>query len=367
LKAAFHYTLINPPFEDPGLYILRRHERRALLFDLGNIRRLTPRQLLVIEHVFISHMHIDHFCGLDDLLRVCLGRPLTIHLYGPPGLIRCVEHKLCAYSWNLVHRFEEGLTLTVTELHDDRDTLERAQFRCQDAFALTPLPPALRDGDILMRDHRVCVRAVTLDHHIPCLGFCLEETTHVAIKKDHLARLGLPVGPWLQQLKRALLRHDPDDTLIPIPDHPPMTLATLRAECVLISPGPKLAYVTDVAFHAQNASRISALAHRADLMFIESSFTADEPDRAAERAHLTSYQAGTLARLSLAKRVIPFHFSPRHAHQAEQIYAEVQAAFLGLDDPQPSLLDPLPDPLPSSPPVAGPRPAPVRPADGGEL
>jgi ribonuclease Z len=338
MKSAFHHFLINPPFEDPGLYVLRRHERSALLFDLGDIRRLNPRQLLAIAHVFITHLHIDHFCGFDDLLRVCLGRPLTIHLYGPPGLISALSHKLSAYTWNLVHRYDAALTLTTTELHDGLPTLPRAQFRAQAAFTLEPLPPRSRDAEdsahdaslgitTLMRDHRLRVRATTLDHHIPCLAFSVEEVTHVAIMKDRLRALGLPVGPWLQHLKHALLRADPDDALIPGPNGQPLSLGPLRALCAFTCPGPKLAYVTDIAFHDYNVARACALARAADVLFIESSFLAADADRAAARAHLTTHQAGTIARLASAKRVIPFHFSPRHLQQADQLYAEVASAF----------------------------------------
>lgn len=327
MKAAFHYELVNDPFGDPGLYVLMRFERRALLFDLGDIRRLASRQVLAIEHVFISHTHIDHFSGFDDLLRICLGRPLKIHFYGPPGLIAQVEHKLAAYTWNLVQNYETDFTLVVAEFDEANGQQHRAQFRCQTGFARDPLPSIPLQGDVLMRDHRIQVRAATLDHRIPCLGFCVEETTHVAVMKNRLGELGLEVGPWLQGFKRALLDAAPDDTVISGPAGQPLRLGDLRARCVFTSPGPKLGYITDVAFHAHNTAKITALVQGADILFIESSFTADEAQRAADRAHLTTHQAGTLGRLSGVKRVIPFHFSPRHAHQAPQMYAEVQAAF----------------------------------------
>jgi ribonuclease Z len=79
----FDPTLINDPFEDPGLYVDLVFERRALLFDLGDLSRLAPRKLPRVSDVFVTHRHIDHFAGFDQLLRVFLGREKAVGIYGP--------------------------------------------------------------------------------------------------------------------------------------------------------------------------------------------------------------------------------------------------------------------------------------------
>lgn len=61
---------------------------------------------------------MDHFIGLDWFLRICLGRERAVRLYGPPGFIDRVEAKLSAYTWNLLHRYDNNFGLEVTEVLD---------------------------------------------------------------------------------------------------------------------------------------------------------------------------------------------------------------------------------------------------------
>jgi ribonuclease Z len=104
MRPVLHPTLLNGRTGDPALYIETLYERRAILFDLGDITALTPRKIQRLDHVFVSHAHIDHFFGFDRLLRVLVGREKTINLFGPQDFIGHVQHKLQSYRWNLVDR-----------------------------------------------------------------------------------------------------------------------------------------------------------------------------------------------------------------------------------------------------------------------
>jgi len=83
MRPILHPCLVNGRSGDPALYVEMLFENRAVLFDLGDISNLSPRKIQRLEHVFVSHAHIDHFIGFDRLLRLLVGREKTIKLYGP--------------------------------------------------------------------------------------------------------------------------------------------------------------------------------------------------------------------------------------------------------------------------------------------
>ncbi len=87
MKPLFLPQLVNDPFGDPGLYVEYLFEKRSFLFDLGDLRALAPRKILRISDIFVSHTHMDHFVGFDQLLRISLGREKNLRLFGPPGFV----------------------------------------------------------------------------------------------------------------------------------------------------------------------------------------------------------------------------------------------------------------------------------------
>jgi len=77
-----------------------------------------------------------------------------------------------------------------------------------------PLAELPARGGLLLEEPAFRVRAALLDHDTPCLGFAIEENMHVNVWKNRLEELGVQVGPWLQELKREVLRGAPDDARI---------------------------------------------------------------------------------------------------------------------------------------------------------
>ena len=68
MRTTLEPRLIDPTSNEPGVIVDVRDERRALLFDLGELDQLSPRLLLRVTHAFVKLTHMDHFSGLDHLL-----------------------------------------------------------------------------------------------------------------------------------------------------------------------------------------------------------------------------------------------------------------------------------------------------------
>lgn len=336
MRPTFHPGLVNGSTGDPALFVDCLFEHRALLFDLGDIRALSPRKLLRISHVFVSHAHMDHFIGFDWLLRILLGREKDLQLFGPPGFLAQVEHKLRAYTWNLVHNYDSDFTLRVTEL-DGNGAGRRASFRCRSMFRREDEKTIACPENVLLREPAMLVRCALLDHGgIPCLAYALQEQAHVNVWKNRIQELGLPVGAWLRELKQAVLRGEPDQWQVRVAWREDgaererlVPLSELRP-ALRIVPGQKIAYVTDVAWCEDNMARIVELARDADLLYIESAFMERDAEHGRRKFHLTARQAGEIARAAHAGCVIPLHFSPRYQREDRALLrAEVAAAFGG--------------------------------------
>ena len=330
--------LVDPAGNEPGLVVDVRDERRALLVDLGEIARLAPRILLRVSHAFVTHTHMDHFAGFDHLLALALGRMQRLVLWGGPGFVEQVEHKLRAYTWNVVHRYEVPMTIEAHALGEDGVRMQ-ARFASIHGFARSDVAApdgaaAGAGGDVLLDEPLFRVRATIVDHEMPVLAFAIEETAQVRVATDRIAAMGLATGPWLRTLKRAVLAGAADDTPVDLAwrdrdgEHAGRgTVGELRPLVLDTVPGRRIGYVTDLRFTPGNVERLAALLGDVDLLFIESVFLERDRDQARRKNHLTARQAGEIAALLCARKVVPFHFSPRYRGEEALLREEVAAAW----------------------------------------
>ncbi len=96
----------------------------------------------------------------------------------------------------------------MTEI-DERFDIRTTRFRLNTAFAPEPVATGRAVDGVICSASTFRVTAAMLDHGTPCLAFAIEEPAHLNVWKNKLAELDLPVGPWLRELKTAIIQTGP--------------------------------------------------------------------------------------------------------------------------------------------------------------
>jgi len=325
MKTSVRPRLLNGETGDPALLVTLRWQGRSLLVDLGRIDRTPGSVLLRVEAVFVSHAHMDHFMGFDQLLRLFLARDLTLRLYGPVGIADHVQGKLAGYTWNLTDEY--GFAIEVTEIAPTE--MQSWRFAACRRFARERLGDPRPFRGVVVDDAIFTVEAALLDHKVVSIAYSVRERLHLNVRRDALAASALVPGAWLNRLKAAVRADAPEDTPIEVAPGDRRPLRQLRDDLLIVTPGQKVAYVVDVLFSAANAAKIVRLARGADVFFCEAPFLEEDLEQATRRYHLTAGQAGALARAAGARRLHVFHFSPRYEGRYGDIVTEAQAEFSG--------------------------------------
>jgi ribonuclease Z len=246
----------------PATLVRRGGDR--LLFDCGEG---TQRQLLrsiglvELEEIFITHFHADHWLGLPGMLKTfsLRGRERPLTVYGPPGL---------KALFNAI-----------------RVVIGRNPYE----LALVELEP----GEELRRDGYL-IAPFAVDHRVTAYGYAIVEDERPGRFDDAKAReLGIAFGPDFGRLQRG-------ETVDGV--EPSQVMGPPR-------PGRKIVLSGDTA----PSERTRAIAHGADLLVHEATFTDEDAERAAETAHSTALAAAQLAATAEVKMLALTHVSPRYS------------------------------------------------------
>ncbi|MBF0567532.1 MAG: ribonuclease Z [Nitrospirae bacterium] len=319
MKSTFFSKLVNNPFQDPILYVRFRREKDAVMFDCGDVYGLSVREIQKISDIFVTHMHVDHFIGFDNVLRCLLNREAPLHIYGPRGIINAVAHKLKGYTWNLIKEYP--LKIEVCEVH--KDVILRGSFYATEGFNKIDGPVTAFDKIIMIKEG-LTVEADVFDHGIEVLGFSLHEDTQININKALLLERGLTPGAWLNELKAAI-RNDIKDLRLRVDGH----YYHIEELCglAMITRGQKIAYITDISPSEANIKKAIGLAAGADTLYIEAFFLAEDVERAHKRNHLTTAHTGHIARCANVINVEITHVSPKYITMYERIKLEVKEGY----------------------------------------
>jgi ribonuclease Z len=255
----------------PTSQVVTYHDR-LFMIDCGEGTQMQIARYKIrrskIDHIFISHLHGDHYFGLIGLINSLslIGRVNPLYIYGSPQLKEIIDLQLnCAAT---VLNFK---------------------------IIFTPLLP--ESTGILLEGKDMRVHYFNTQHRIPCFGFLFEEIKNKRkILPDKARESGIPAA-YFSQLQQGKDCINKEGELI-------------KNELVTEPPTParKYAYCADTLYDEQLIPHI----YQSDLVYHETTYLQDQLHRATQRFHSTTLQAATIALKANVKKLIIGHFSSKY-------------------------------------------------------
>lgn len=247
-------------------------EGRHYLIDCGEATQLQIKRYKIkaqrIDHIFISHLHGDHYLGLVGLLSSMhlMGRKKELHLYAPYGLSEIVRIQL-KYS-NTAFSYEVIFHEVDTETHQ-----------------------------VIHEDDFITVKSIPLSHRIPCSGFLIEEKSKNRRIIKELLPEGLPINKIIQLKKGYDLTDDTGGLLYKNTD---LTKAPRKSF--------SYAYCSDTRYDES----IVPFIQDCDMLYHEATFLEEHMDRASITYHSTAMEAARIAKKAQVGKLLIGHFSVRY-------------------------------------------------------
>ncbi len=285
------YAATPRTFTNPTSQVLQIRNH-VFLIDCGEGTQVELRRNKVkfskIKHIFISHLHGDHFFGLVGLISTfrLLNREKELHVYGPKGIKEAITLQLkLANSWT-------NYPLYFHELDS-------------------------KEPQLLFEDEKVSVETIPLKHRIYANGFLFKEKPGER-KLNMSAVLQRKIDVvYYKKLKRGMDMKLEDGTIIP--NHE-----------LTLDPKPPLSYAfcSDTIYKPDNVPQLSGVT----VLYHESTFLEAHKKLALPTGHSTAIEAGMIARDAGAKFLILGHYSTRYpdltlfANEARTVFDNVLTA-----------------------------------------
>lgn len=271
-----------PTLERNHPSIALRAFAEVMLFDCGEG---TQRQLIEakispmkITKIFISHFHGDHILGLGGLIQSLgfRGREKDLDIYGPKGL-----HKIINAISNFGY-FQINYNLNIHEIDD---------------------------GTIIETEEYV-VECAKVEHNIPSYAYSIREKKKPLFLRKKAEELGIPPGPLYGKLHKG--------------EEVEFEGRIIKPEQVLgeAKKGKKISYSGDT----RPCEEMIRLARDSDILIHESTYEAEDHQRAVDNAHSTSVEAAEIAREANVNELVLTHISTRYTSD-ENILSEAQKVF----------------------------------------
>ena len=277
---------------NPTAQILQNDDE-AILIDCGEGTQLQMSKYKIrkskISHIFISHLHGDHYFGLIGLLTSMslLSRTQDLHLYGPPLLEQIIKLQLDAASTALCYK---------------------VYFH------------ALGDEGPVGNTKKMNIECFKVKHRIECWGFLFREKKKPrSIDPDKARTYEIPAA-YYEHLQRG------EDYITK------KGVIIANAAVTHAAAKPKsYAYCADTIYDDSLADKIKEV----DLLYHETTYLKDQHERAAIRFHCTTVQAAAIAKKATVKKLIIGHFSSKYElldqflTEAREIFEETELALEG--------------------------------------
>jgi ribonuclease Z len=313
--------------DDPVLWVKVRPWGRALLFDCGQLHHLAKRALKSVAALFVTHAHMDHFMGFDTLVRHVLVSPRVFDVFGPPGLADKIEHKLCAYDWNLHERF--WCTFRVHEVYPNH--IQKWIFPGPLRFERQPDGVCDRSDRTVFANRWVRVDAQQADHHIPVLIYRITEQPTFSLDTERLAAAGLAGGAWISDLKRQYYRGRLGKESLTVTQSYAeggglLEIADTRRLYDMVQrrlASPSIGYMTDIGYSRHNEETVTGLLQGVTLLVGECAFLADQVEKARRSCHLCTRDMNVLLQTLRPKYYLPVHLSKSCGEMSQKLYQEL--------------------------------------------
>jgi len=262
-----------------------QHNLSYFLIDCGEGTQMRMSHFHVkrskIHHIFISHLHGDHYFGLIGLLTSyhLMGRTADLTVYGPPLLQQIIQLQLDASNTKLGYPLHFVATSTNGKL-------------------------------LIYESDELQVYSFPLMHRIDTTGFLFQEKLGKRkINKDKTAHLKLQPSDY------TLLQEGKDVEV---------NGCIIEHQSVTFNPPParSYAYCSDTCYLPILKDTIKGV----DLLYHEATFMEEQAKKAAQTFHSTTIEAGKIAALVGAKKLIIGHFSSKYANLNDPLM-EVQSVF----------------------------------------
>lgn len=315
--------------DDPVLLVRIRPTGRNLMFDCGQIHHLAKRAITRLDALFISHAHMDHWMGIDHVVRHLHASSRVVDLFGPPGLADKFEHKLAGYDWNLAEDYWGSF-----RVHEiSRDQVARHLFFGPDGFRRQAPETGPHESQTPIYQTQHCqVLAETCEHRVDSLIYRVNESPGFQIEPERLAQLGLIAGPWLGELKQRFLRGDPSAPLRHVLQRDaagrPREVEVENAGQLLRQiarplPQASIGYISDVGFSAANRARILSFMQDVTLLLCECTFLREAETRARASAHLCTDDVNQLLEALRPAWFSAMHLSKTYSERSSELYREL--------------------------------------------